>query len=445
MSLFKRPGSPYWYMEIQVSGRRIARSTRTGTRREAEAFQRRVRTEAKQEAERIGKGGAARRAVLDYTVDQMFGRYWIEHGSKLRWSAEVAGYAKRIVVIIGGLKVCDMTTADAAHMAETLRDNNTGRVAINRALAVLRGAHTMASKRWGCPTHAIDWRGLRSKEPRERVRWISREEATRLLACVPPHAALIVEFALYTGLRKAEIKGLSWDRYDPAQGYIEVQVKGGHCRRLLISEAAKDVLARAPKNNGRYVFDWRNLRKHFEAGLKLAGIENFRFHDLRHTSATWMRQEGASLELIQRNLGHSSIQVTQRYAHVDDREALAAANAITTLLPPNVVRFQPAPKAQFVYFITDGDHMKIGHSSDPERRLRAAQTCHPKTLWLVGTIAATKITEDAAHRKFADDRLRGEWFSVTGATLKEVESMCRAAKSQHDGGNQNSLMHKGAT
>jgi integrase len=434
MSLFKRKGSPHWYTEIQVRGRRVCRSTGTCTRRTAEAFEKQLREETRREAERVGPspGTRLKRASIDYTVDQMFGRYWLEHASKLRWATDVASYGKRIVNLIGHIRIADLTEVDIADMVETMRDAGTGQVALNRAISVLRGAHTMACKRWGCATQTIHWRMLRSKEPKERIRWLTKDEACRLLSCLPPHTSLIVEWSLYTGLRKAESLSLTWEAVDYARGTVDVTVKGGHKRQILLSDAARSVLERAPKRS-RYVFDRTNLRKHFVAGLAAADITNFRFHDLRHTNATWMRQEGASLEVIQRSLGHSSIQVTQRYAHVDDQEVLAASNAIGTLSPSNVVRFRKVAKSQFVYFVSDGEAVKIGRSADPERRLKAIQTHHPKPLWLLGTVSTRLLTEQEAHSRFAGHRRLGEWFDGSEAVLKEIQKLCGDAKSPHVG------------
>jgi integrase len=429
MSVFKRPNSPNWYTEVQVAGRRVVRSTGTSTYRAAKAYERRLREELKAEAARLGTSAKIRQAALGYTVDQAFGRYWLDHAKNLRWAHEVAGYAKRIVAVIGDIKIADLSDVDCAHLTETLRDRGAGKVAINRALAVLRACHTMAGRRWGCQTQRIDWRMLKSPEPKERVRWITRDQASLLLSLLPPHAALIVEFALYTGLRKQEIVGLQWSNVHLADGFFDVQVKGGSVRQVLISDTARAVLERCEKG-GTFVFDSTNLRKHFETALEAANIENFRFHDLRHTNATWLRQDGASLEIIRRSLGHSSITVTQRYAHVHDKEVLAAANTIKTVERANVVRFAKPAKPSFVYFITDGADFKIGRSTDPERRLTAFQVGHPKRLWLIGTVSTATLTEAEAHAMFADHARRGEWFVLSATTLKVIESLCRSTKSQ---------------
>ncbi|MEL6421636.1 MAG: tyrosine-type recombinase/integrase, partial [Pseudomonadota bacterium] len=98
------------------------------------------------------------------------------------------------------------------------------------------------------------------------------------------------------------------------------------------STDALNVLSRADAM-GRYVFNRRNCRKHFEAGLCSAGIEEFRWHDLRHTHATWLRQAGAPVEVVQRSLGHAAIGTTMRYAHVADTELQNSLQQLPTLSP----------------------------------------------------------------------------------------------------------------
>jgi len=340
-------------------------------------------------------------------------------------------YAKRIVEVVGTIRVADLDEVAVDGLVRTLEARGQGRVGTNRMLSVLRAAHRMAMKRWGCQTRHIDWLVFRHKEPKARVRWITREEATILIGLLPPHIALIVEFALYTGLRKAEILSLKWENVNFAKGEIVVIVKGGHWRTVPLSDAAIAVLQRAPREWPE-VFDGKNLRKHFEAAVRSAGLVDFNFHDLRHTFATWNRRNGAALEIVQRALGHSSIQVTQKYAHVDDSEVRAASNTISAIMPENVVRID-SRRRQFIYFISDGDAIKIGKSTDPERRMRSMQTGHPKRLWLIGTISESRMTEAQAHARFADHLVRGEWFKSRPAIVKDIMALCRGKQSQHVG------------
>jgi integrase len=229
---------------------------------------------------------------------------------------------------------------DCAALVEDLRNEGMGEVSINRCLSVLRGAHRRAGARWGCPSHLIDWRDLRTREAKERVVWATREEAVALVGHCPDHIALIVEWSLYTGLRKRETLSLMRTDFDPARGSVEVIVKGGSKRIVQLSQAALDVLARAPILASGRMFDRTNLRKHFIAACAKAGLKDFHFHDLRHTFATWLRQGGAPLEVVSRALGHSSIHVTQKYAHVDDKEVRQATAGIGVLRPSNLVHLR---------------------------------------------------------------------------------------------------------
>ena len=101
---------------------------------------------------------------------------------------------------------------------------------------------------------------------------------------------------------------------------------------IVLSPDALSLLA-ALAQHGAFVFERRNRRKIFEKALTDAGIENFRWHDLRHTHATLLRQAGVALEIVQRSLGHQSIKTTQRYAHVADHEMRAALQKLPSITP----------------------------------------------------------------------------------------------------------------
>jgi integrase len=99
-----------------------------------------------------------------------------------------------------------------------------------------------------------------------------------------------------------------------------------------------DLLGRVERR-GRYVFDQRGQRRAFDLAKKKVGLEDFRWHDLRHTHATWLRQSGAPLEVVQRSLGHADLAMTQRYAHVDDSELQDALRKLPSLggITPKIV------------------------------------------------------------------------------------------------------------
>jgi integrase len=111
-----------------------------------------------------------------------------------------------------------------------------------------------------------------------------------------------------------------------------VILKGGRSREVLLSPEALAVLHEVPRT-GSHVFDTTNYRNHFDAALRAAGVEDFHWHDLRHSFATWLGQSGAPLEVIRDQLGHSSISVTQKYRHVVGSEVRAALQKLPTISP----------------------------------------------------------------------------------------------------------------
>ncbi|MBN1293471.1 MAG: site-specific integrase [Candidatus Latescibacteria bacterium] len=166
------------------------------------------------------------------------------------------------------------------------------------------------------------------KEPPPVERYLTKEEAERLLTVSPPYLKEIIIFALGTGVRKSEMFNLMWDDVVINEvfkyGAITVMGKGNKRRTIRMNKTVYNLLNKKMKEKDSiYVFPsmktYKNLthvKRSFATALKKAGIENFRFHDLRHTAASWMVQSGVDLYSVQKILGHSSIRSTQRYAHL---------------------------------------------------------------------------------------------------------------------------------
>lgn len=326
MSVFRRPGSPYYYTEFQLNGSRICRSTRKRTEREARAVEREIKAEARKKTKEAS-GNAA------LTLDQGFGKYWTEHAVKKlssRWRDEVERYIDGILKVVNrDLLIEDLTDSEVNDYVQAYLDADGGGYALNRSLAVWRGMHKRASKKWKQRTQEIDWADFLQEETK-RIRHITLDEARSLIDAMAPRTALAVEWSLYTATRKFETFGLVWEDVRLDEGHAVVTAKGGRRHKVWLSEQAMDVLARCPRR-GRYVFDARNARKNFEAAVEKSGLTDFRWHDLRHTAATWARQAGAPVEVVQRILGHADIETTMRYAHVVDSEVQKAMRDLPRL------------------------------------------------------------------------------------------------------------------
>lgn len=344
MYLYKRPGSPYWWTEFTVQGSRTRRSTETASRRDAEAVARRLRDQAVAAAKAKPKGVP----VEVLTLDQACGRYWIEHGRRLKDARNEARNLKYIVATIGAdLPLSDLSNRHVNALVKKRLEMGAGPAGVNRTVSTLKTMLNRAAKRWEEPVRAISWSQHRLREPKERVRYLTPDECRRLLDCLEaipaPHIARVVHFLLLTGLRKAEAFGATWDKLDEARGVLTVRVKGGHEREVPLTAEAMHLLRETPRES-RYIFDTTNERKHFEAGLRTAGIEDFRWHDLRHTFATLLGKSGAAIEVVSKALGHSSVTVTMKYRHVLHDEVRAAMQASPTLRPHtwNVVPIKKA-------------------------------------------------------------------------------------------------------
>lgn len=172
-------------------------------------------------------------------------------------------------------------------------------------------------------------------EPKGRVRYLTDDERERLIAEVrkSPNPLLypVVMLAITTGARSSEILNLRWEDINlEEQRAILQETKNGERRTLSIVEPALSALRKLKAKNrgGQYVFYARretgeehsaDITKSWYKALDDSGIKDFRFHDLRHTCASYLAMHGASLAEIAEILGHKTLQMTKRYSHLSDR------------------------------------------------------------------------------------------------------------------------------
>lgn len=170
------------------------------------------------------------------------------------------------------------------------------------------------------------------KRPPARIRYLTDEEAKRLLNnCQKSELKLLIKMALMTGMRKSEMLNLIWQNIDLKAKLIHIEEsKNGERRSIPISDSLLDELKAIEEkpSNERVFKDVKSLHYQFKILLKVSAIKNFHFHDLRHTFASWLAIKGVSLYTIKELLGHKSILMTQRYAHLSPDSRQSAVNMI---------------------------------------------------------------------------------------------------------------------
>ncbi|MGH1397829.1 MAG: tyrosine-type recombinase/integrase [Alphaproteobacteria bacterium] len=240
---------------------------------------------------------------------------------------------------IGAYTLADTTTSVISEQrAKLLHDplpngKKRGPATVNRYVAALSHLMSVAYKEWEWINENPCAKLSKLKEPRGRVRFLNDDERDRLLAeCKASksrHLYPIVVLALSTGARLGEITSLAWDQIDFARGQIVLhETKNSERRVLPLTGHAKALLQDWAKirrldtpllfPNTRYPEQPIDIRSPWNTAVRNAEIENFNFHDLRHSAASYLAMNGASLAEIADVLGHKTLQMVKRYAHLSE-------------------------------------------------------------------------------------------------------------------------------
>lgn len=239
---------------------------------------------------------------------------------------------------IGDYSLADITPAllieyrskllEEPHQRNLKRTSSTA----NRYFAALSHTFTMAIKEWGWLQDNPILKVTKLKEPRGRTRYLSDDERDRLLkgckASQSPYLYILVALALSTGARKMEIVGLKWQDVDLERSLIFLHdTKNGDKRSLPLVSVAKELMKQHyQQRNDKtdLVFPSKNLKKPidirtpFKTVIKKCEIKDFRWHDLRHSAASYLAMNGASAPEIAAVLGHKTLSMVKRYAHLSD-------------------------------------------------------------------------------------------------------------------------------
>ena len=327
-----------WVDVVLPNGERLRGSTKTESREEAEAVLAKLKLDA------------FRESVLGVKPK----RYWPEAvvryltvKANLRCIEDVRRICRKLDPYFGHLTLDQITGDLIWSVIEGEQRKGNKPATVNRYLALIRCLLRMARDEWQWIDNFPKIRMLGGEV--ERDRWLNREEAERLLASCPVHLEALVRFALATGCRAREIAGLEWNRVDLERGTAWLnQTKNGTPRGVPLNSDAVAVLEVQRGNHPKFCFTfrgkpikWELTNSAWHTALRKAGLQDFRFHDLRHTWASWHRQAGTSCDELKDLGGWKSRVMVDRYAKYATEHLAVAAARIENGRGGNVISLVP--------------------------------------------------------------------------------------------------------
>lgn len=312
MSLIKR-GRYWWCRFTAPSGERVQQSTKTDDRKQAQEYE----DTLKANYWRVQQVGDKPRLTWKEAVI----RYMRESGNKS--VKDDVSLFRILDKYLNKLYLHQIDSHIIQKIVSGRANDGVSNKTINNALKKVQAVLTRAHDDWKVNCDPPKIRML--PEDGQRIRWITQNEASRLLSELPSHLRSMAEFSLETGLRKTNVIDLEWSQVDLARRVIifesEKVLKSKKSFSIPLTDNATKIIREQVGKNEKYVFTYAGKgvtevnTKAWRKALVRAGIENFRWHDLRHTWATWHVQNGTPLHILQELGNWSSYEMVKRYAH----------------------------------------------------------------------------------------------------------------------------------
>jgi integrase len=347
MSTYKPKNSSLFVYDFMLRGQRYSGPTGCKTKRDAD------RVEAKIRAEIALDTGTRKKAPI--ALDEAAGLYEDRLRETGKWS-KTADYiiAGLVESLGGGAYLADITQQQLSdHFAR--RAAKVSASSVNREIDVARPIWRRVMK-----TRDIgdmpDWGALRYAVPAKDPRELYHDEEASLFAQLREDFRDFTRFALLSGWRLAEVRGLRWVDVNLGQAIATTRIKGGDTVKRPLTDDMIILIANQPKvgpfvftyvcqqsrsrfvdrkgrlhparlKGERYPFTQWGWRRPWMAALKEAGIDAFRFHDLRHTRGTRILRATGNLAVAKEALKHKNIRTTLRYAHAADDDVRRGLDA----------------------------------------------------------------------------------------------------------------------
>lgn len=317
--LYRRPRSPHWWIRFQLDGREVRLSSGTADRAQAEEFETQARSRAWRQA-RLGE----RPVTLWATAS----KNWLKGTQKRSKDKD------RIIIewFDEHLKgqALDAVTPEVIEELRALKAEETSEATANRYMAFLRA---LLRKELGNAAPKVPMYSVEKGEPR----WLTRGQFDKLAKALPPHLADMAKFTVATGLRMRNVTHLTWDRVDLRRRHVWIpgsRAKAGKPIPVPLNADAVEILKRWQGQHETRVFVFRKKPvddangKTFKDAAASVGLPELRWHDLRHTWASWHVQAGTPLHALQELGGWASYEMVRVYAHLSSGHLAKYAKAV---------------------------------------------------------------------------------------------------------------------
>jgi len=314
MPLYRHPESPYWWVRFSIGGVKTRRSSQTTERAAAEEFETHLRSQLWRQAKLGERPRYTWSEAVKRWAGEAQGRGRHRDGERLKWFAQYLDDAA----------LADITR-ETIEKLRTLRAGESSPSTANRYTALLRMVLRKAHREW-------DWLDKAPVVPMYRLermepRFLTPAQFRRLRHELPAHLKDLAEFSVETGLRMRNATHLTWDQVDLRRRLLIIpaaQAKAGATLSVPLSQRAVALLKGQKRVEDQpRVFLWAKgpiedaNHEAFRAARVRAGVPWCRWHDLRHTWASWHVQRGTPLHVLQALGGWASLAMVQRYGHLN--------------------------------------------------------------------------------------------------------------------------------
>ncbi len=333
--LYKR-WNIWWICYVGVDGRIRRESSGTTNYKEAQAL-----LIKRKQSVLHGKEPEVKR-IRSYCFFELKEEY-LKWAERQKSSESKKGFVKQLCSEFGNLPLRNFGTKLVDQFVTKRLEQGNKPATVNRIMATLKHMFTKAVEWEMVEEEALKRirRVKQQKENNKRLRFLSKEECQTLIDCAEPHLKPILVTALNTGMRKTEILTLTWDNVDLKHNFILLNMtKNDERREIPIDKTLRETLTGLTRRlDIPYLFfdpvtskRLLDVKTSFKTACRRARIKNFRFHDLRHTFASHLVMAGVDIMTVKELLGHKSLNMTLRYAHLAPAHKVKALELLDSQL-----------------------------------------------------------------------------------------------------------------